>query len=283
MVLAMLRFVLIFLCRGVGFLSFFIFKKRNKIAQQNVSLCFFGSTQIKNKQSKNFCKKVALKSFMNQGQTAADLLLLSVYTKKNIDKYVTIKNKHYFLEAQQKNKGVIFTTAHFGSWELGSHTFALNDIACCILYNPIKHNSKLETLIKKQRERSGHTLIPKERALLRIFKQLKGNKFVSFVTDQYCIPEEGMQVPLFGQRPWTHTGFIKLSLKTGAPIVPVFMFTKNFFKYEEEICKPLYPENFLHYKNPEYEMARAHNKALEKAIKKSPSQWMWQHRKFKNM
>ena len=210
MIFATLRLFTVCLFRGIGFISFYVFKNRRNIAQKNVSLCFFDTTQIK--KQKKFCKNVARKSFMLQGQTAADFFLLPWYTKKNIDKYVTIKNKHFLL-GRSKNSGVIFTTAHFGSWELAGHTFALKDSPCFVLYNPIKHNSKLETFMKKRREYSGHTLIPKERALIKIFKQLKQNKPVSFVTDQYCIPEEGLQVPFFNQKPWTHTGFIKLSLK----------------------------------------------------------------------
>ncbi len=209
--------------------------------------------------------------------------MLKFYNKNNVDRYLDVENLHHFKDAKNKGKGVIFSTAHFGSWELAAHIFALKGFKSLILYKPLKKPQWLEVWVKKRRQINGNVLISKYNAMLTVFRALKKGKMVGFIADQHCTPEDGLLVPFFGHKVWTHTSFIKLSLKTGAPIVPGFMITKNFFKYEMKVFKPLYPQDFLQYENPEYEMAVASNKILEQIIRKKPENWMWMHRRFKNL
>ena len=223
------------------------------------------------------------KCFILQGQTLADFILLKSYTKENINTFVSTKNKQNIVDALSKKRGLIIATGHFGSWELAAHVFAKSGIKSLIPYNQIKKYPSIERWIKNKREAAGNQLIPKQNSLIKIYKHLKKNKIVSMLVDQYCIPEQGLQVPFFELHPWTHTSFIKLSLKTGSPIVPGFMFTNGLSSYSLEFFKPLYPEEFTQYKNPVYKMAQVYNKILETTIRKSPSNWMWQHKRFKNI
>ncbi len=276
MIFATFRFVLILFFRIFGAFTFYCAKKRKKIALYNLNLCF--------PEKKYYEKKKILKeSYVSLGRWLADFLLLRFYTNKNIDRYVKVKNLDYLQKALDSDKGVILSTAHFGSWELAAHFFALKGYKCLILYNPIKSPKWLEVLVKNNRGLSGNILVAKQNSLLTIYRHLKKGGIVTFLSDQHCLPADGRKVPLFGHNVWTHTAFIKLSLKTGAPIVPGFIFTKSVFRYEVEFFQTLYPEDFLKFKDSEYQMVLASNKTLEKAIFKSPGHWMWQHRRFKNL
>ncbi|MCF7799846.1 lysophospholipid acyltransferase family protein [Candidatus Babeliales bacterium] len=279
MIFATLRLLMIFIFRFLGKVTFFCSKKRRPIAQKNIDLCF----KIKNNFDAKRNEKISQKSFIFLGHALADFLLLRFYNNKNIDKYISVKNINYLHEAMSLNKGVIITTAHFGSWELAAHYLALKNYQSLVLYNPIKKYGWLENFIKKNRELSGNTLISKHNALLPVYRQLINKKIVTFIIDQHCHPNDGIKVPLFGHNVWTHTAFIKLSLKTGAPILSGFTFIKDLFKYELEIFKPLYPQDYKKFEDPEHSMACASNSSLEKAILKDAGSWMWQHRRFKNL
>jgi Kdo2-lipid IVA lauroyltransferase/acyltransferase len=282
MIFATTRLIIILLCRIAGLAAFYLFSSRKKIAIKNISRCLF-SKKNNDKIIQKKCATIARKCFILQEQTLADFLLLKFYTKQNINKFVTIKNRRNIEDALIKKRGLIISTGHFGSWELAAHVFAQKGFKSLIPYNPIKKYPSVDRWIKKKRETGGNQLVSKNNSLIKIYKHLKNNKIVSILVDQYCIPEQGLQVPFFGLHPWTHTSFIKLSLKTGSPIVPGFMFTNGLFSYSLEFFKPLYPEEFSHHKDPVYEMARAHNQILETTITKSPANWMWQHRRFKNI
>ena len=154
---------------------------------------------------------------------------------------------------------------------------------CAALLLSISYGYGFKVAVKNNREISGNILVAKQNSLLTIYRHLKKGGIVTFLSDQHCLPADGRKVPLFGHNVWTHTAFIKLSLKTGAPIVPGFIFTKSISKYEVEFFKPLYPSDFLKFKDSEYQMAFSSNKTLEKAIFKAPGHWMWQHRRFKDL
>lgn len=276
MIFATFRLLLILALRLLGRISFYFAKKRKKIAFDNVDLCFSRKSKIK----KN---KIVRDSYISLGHSLADFLLLRFYKKRNIDKYVEGKNFFYLEKVLEAGKGLILSTAHFGSWELAAHYLALKGYKSIILYNPIKKPIWLESYVKRNREINGNILLPKQASFLTIYRHLKNGGIVTFIADQHCSANDGIQVPLFNIDVWTHTSLIKLSLKTGAPIISGFMYTKNLFKYELELQNPLWPKNFLTTTDSEYHMAHESNKNLEAAIIKKPGHWMWQHRRFKNL
>jgi KDO2-lipid IV(A) lauroyltransferase len=279
MIFATFRFLLIFLFRLLGLLCFYLAGKRTNITITNLGLCF----PVKNKKDKKRNITIARRCFMSLGHGFADFFLVRFYSQKDVKKYIKVKGFEHFQQALDLKKGVIMSTAHFGSWELASKVLSLYGLKSLILYNPVKKPQWVENFVKNNRESTGNKLISKYSGLLPIFKHVKRGGIVTFVADQHCAPEEGRLVPLFGNKVWTHTSFIKLSLKTGAPIIPGFIFNNGLYNYQVKIFKPLHPQDFMHFKDPEYEMAFASNKILEMVITKRPELWMWQHRRFKNL
>ncbi|MFH1461722.1 MAG: hypothetical protein ABIF12_02130 [bacterium] len=276
MIFATLRLTMVLIFRFVGKIVYFCSKKRKNITLKNLHLCF-------SDKSVHEINQIAKDSFALLGHSFADFLLVRFYKKKYLQKHFKINNFENFTSALNLGKGVILSTAHFGSFELAAHFFALMNYKSLILYNPVKKYLWLEKIVKRNREFAGNILIPKQNSLLTVFKRLKRGGAVLFAADQNCYPPDGKLIPLFSNLVYTHTGFVNLSLKTGAPIVPGFIYIKNLFDYEIDVLSPLYPQDFLKFEDPEYEMSLAINRALELAVKRFPAQWMWQHRRFKGL
>ncbi|MBU4387420.1 lysophospholipid acyltransferase family protein [Candidatus Dependentiae bacterium] len=267
--------ILVFKC--VGLITYTFSKKRKNIAIKNINACFVpkNSSDIKNN------KKTIRKSFALLGQSLADFILVRFYKKDKINNYFKIKNLDFFKDALNKKCGVILSTAHFGSWELAAHFLALNGFKSFILYNPIRKSAWFEKIIKKNREFSGNTLIPKQNSLLTLYRHLKNGGIVLLASDQHAYSPDGREYELFGNRTFLHSAFIKLSLKTNSPIVSGFVYTNDLFSYEMDICEPIYPKDYVSYNDPEFEILKKHTNLLENAIKKSPENWLWTHRRFK--
>ncbi|MBU1008122.1 lysophospholipid acyltransferase family protein [Candidatus Dependentiae bacterium] len=282
MVFATLRLILILFFRSIGRALFYFFKKRRQVALKNVTRCY--SFIFKNKSySRGKTRRLVKQSFAGLGHNLADFLLLGWYTRDNINRYVSAHSLHHLKQAQAKGRGVIISTAHFGCWELAAHYLALKGFKSLIIYNKFKGADQLDGCIKQQRERSGNRLIAKKNSYLSLYKHLKRNGSVMLVTDQHAFPPEGAKVSFLGQDAWTHTAFIKMSIKTGAPIVPAYMFVQGYTKYLIEFSRPIDPDDFVSCRDPIYEMTRACNEALERSIVESPELWMWQHQRFKQV
>ena len=278
MFFATLRIVTVLVFRFLGWLVYCFSKKRKPISFRNVNLCF-PEKKIKKDKRNN---QIVRDSFISLGHNLADFLLLRFYNKKNVGRYVEVKNKKFLDDAISKGKGLIFSGAHFGSWELAANFLALKGLKSLVLYNPIKKPLWLEKWVKNNREHSGNILIAKQNSLLKVYRHLKGSGSVIFMTDQHCIPKEGVRVNLFNNNVWMHNSFIHLSLRTGAPIISCFIHTNGLKKYTLEFSEPIYPSDYTDELGSVRKMAELVNKNMEKAILKSPGQWMWQHRRFKS-
>ena len=102
------------------------------------------------------------------------------------------------------------------------------------------------------------------------------------LTDQHAFPPDGEKVSFLGKEVYAHSTFVKMSIKSGAPIVPAYTYVKKNYKYVVEFGRPIDPKNFLE----EEVFSKMHRKchgALEKAVIKAPQLWMWQHRRFKKV
>ena len=278
-----LRFLHISLFRLIGLMLFYVLRNRRAIAKTNLNFCFPAIKQNKSFNKNKVIKTLTKKSFINLGQTLGDFFFLKFYNNKNIDKYVEIKNIHYLKEAMSNGKGIILSSAHFGSWELAAHCLALKGFKSLIVHNQFRTLAFLNNFIKSQREFCGNNLVDKQNCFIKIYKRLKAGKIVTIVTDQYATETDGEFVPFLGKNSLTHKIFAQMSLKTGAPIICSFIFTLDPSKYVIEINKPIDPLEFKDKPNATYLMLKKHNEILENAIKRSPENWMWQHKRFKGV
>lgn len=254
---------------------FYVFRKRRRIAENNVQKTLGLTPKIS--------KKIVKDSFKGLGQNLADFLMLSRYTKANIDKYVTLENEHFLKDTLALNRGVIISTAHFGSWELAAHVLAIKGYKSMIVYSKFKKPVWLDSFVKKRREHGGNILVLKTNAFIKLYRHVKKGGITILLTDQHAFPPDGIKVPFLGRDAWTHISFIRMSVSAGVPIIPAYMFVDGYCKYTLKFCEPIFPETFSQEKDPIYSMAFECNKTAESAILKNPELWMWQHRRFKEV
>jgi len=277
MIFAIVRLVIVAFFRQLGVLVFYFSKKRKAVVLQNLHLCFDGAKSLSEQD------QIAKNCFKSLGHAFADFLLIKSYSPARIMDYVEIKNFDVLEDVVKEGKGVILCSGHFGSWELAAQILAHKGIKSLIVYNPIRKPIWLENWVKKRREFYGNRLVSKKSAFWKICCQLKRGGVIVLVVDQNCKPADGVRVPLFGHNVWTNVNFVELSLKLGTPIVPGFIFIKGLAGYELFLDQPLRPADFASQQDPVLAMTTAFHEKLEGAIQKAPEQWLWQHRRFKNL
>ena len=199
-------------------------------------------------------------------------------------------NKHFKInDLYSKNKkiskttgnGILVLTGHVGNWELLPTVSALIGHTANVLYRPMDY-APLERFFAENRTRYGAKLISKDGSLLRVFKALKRKESVVMLLDQNVGWHKGVFVDFFKHRACTSYGLAFIALKTGAPVVPVFVIrNRDGSGFTAEIG----PEIPLiktgdHQKDLE-ENTQRYNNALEAVIRRYPDQWFWVHRRWK--
>ena len=117
-----------------------------------------------------------------------------------------------------------------------------------------------------------------------ILSLLKKNRMIAFVIDQYMGPPYGIKTDFFGRSTGTAYGLALFAIRTGAPIVPIYLTRKGDGRHrliiEEELALPSVAEN-LSRDEQVLVLTQFLNDQLERIIRLYPRDWMWVHRRWK--
>jgi lauroyl/myristoyl acyltransferase len=169
--------------------------------------------------------------------------------------------------------GVIITTAHFGSWDMAGAVFARHFALAAVAET--FSDPRLNTLLQNQRREKGISIIPMEGSARRILRVLQENKVVAIVVDRPVPKEEGVEVTFFGRKTYVPGGPAALALKSGAAIMPGYVWYGLHGAFYERGFEPMFPcmEKGT---DKAAEMARLTQymfDALEEMVRQWPTQW----------
>ncbi len=260
--------------RGVGTLVF-IFSKRGAIAYRNLKMALGEAYSPKE------LKRIAERSFQNLAMNAVDLLRVPDMDLKYIQEHFTIEGREKYEEALRQKKGVIFLTGHFGSWELLNIAGSLMGMPLVALARLQKH-PRSDAYLNKLRESKGSQVIYKGIMVRQILKSLHEGKIVAILSDQDG-GKKGRFVHLFDRLSSTPPGVAAFSMRTGAPIFPVFIFRQKGEKHFIEVGDALkMPPADAAPDDAESFILQQFADTLEEKIRRSPHQWLWGHRRWKS-
>jgi Kdo2-lipid IVA lauroyltransferase/acyltransferase len=178
--------------------------------------------------------------------------------------------------------GIVCLTAHFGSWELLVAVMAAHGIPIAVVHRT-RDNPLLDDLMGELRAASGAELLPRGSAARAALRGLRDGKVVAMTLDQNASRSEGVFVPFFGRPACTRAGPARLAMRTGAPVVPVFIerigeTARHRVRIQPPL--PLVPEGDDPAAALVENVARM-TRVVEDAIRRAPDQWIWTHRRWK--
>lgn len=192
---------------------------------------------------------------------------------KYVNKNVGIEGRENLDRALRLGKGVLLVSAHLGNWELGAIVLAMLGYKINVV--AWTHNDKqINDFFLRQRQSKGLKVIPLGIAMRTAFSALRNKEAVAFLGDiGYASPEAGIAVKFFGRDTIMPKGPAVFCLKTGAPIVPLFMLRErgNRFRY---IVEP--PIISVPSKDGEADLTSLTQKIserIETCIARYPEQW----------
>jgi KDO2-lipid IV(A) lauroyltransferase len=180
------------------------------------------------------------------------------------------------LKAQSAGHGLILATPHLGSWEAaGLYCAATFRMTC--LYRPLRIVG-LEEMVHDARGRLGADYVPTTlRGIRAVCTALAKGGTAALLPDQEPRPGNGCFAPFFGIPAYSMALLVRLSERTGAPIV---------FTYCERLSRGRgYRLHFraapqdIHSRDTNTAVA-AMNQAIEAMIRECPAQYQWSYRRF---
>jgi len=260
--------------RQLGTVMYLLDLEHRKVAIQNLHIAFG------QEKSEEEMRSIAKKNFQNLGMMAVEFFRIPGMDLETYQKKVETEGVDEALKVLEKNRGALLLLGHFGNWELMALMSKVIQKNILVIAKPIKNNPWLERWFIESREGIGLEVIPPTNGTLKVIRALSQNKVVGILFDQRGKRSKGIWADFFGRKVPTTPGLAVMALKSGAPVLPVFMIRNGFQKHRLIVKKPLELIHTGDFKKDIEANTQLFNNTLESIIREYPDQWLWIHRRW---
>jgi KDO2-lipid IV(A) lauroyltransferase len=248
--------------------------EHRKVAIQNLETVFG------REKSTSEIRDIARRTFQNLGMMAVEFFRIPRMDVKTFQERVKIEGLEEALKLFERRKGIFLLLSHFGNWEMMGVMSKVIGNPIMVIAKPMKRNEWVDQFITKIRNRAGLEVVSSIKAGRKVMQALSQNRVVGILIDQRAKRSEGIWVDFFGKKAPTTPSLAVLAMKTGAPVLPVFMVRDGFQKHRLLIKEPLELIRTGDIKRDVEANTQLFNHTLESMIRQYPDQWFWVHRRW---
>jgi KDO2-lipid IV(A) lauroyltransferase len=223
--------------------------------------------------------KIAKKTYYNFLLNAFEMSGLKYWSNQKILEKITCQGLKNLKGALSRNKGAIIVSGHYALWELVPPWLSIKGFKVTVVVRR-QNNPEADKWMNEMRTRHGALTTDSGYSIRQILKSLRKGHILALMIDQDN-GKQGIFVKFLGNWASAPTGPAQISLKTGAPIVPLIIKPDYQNKHKLTIFKPLFPENFTNTPQGQQLMTQEYTSILEQVVKADPEQWFWLHRRWK--
>jgi len=260
--------------RQMGRFLYYLDGRHRKVAIQNLHQAFGQEKSGKE------LRAIAETTFRNLGMMAMEFFRIPKMKTEAYKRKVSVEGLDEALKILNQKKGALLLVGHFGNWELMGFMSKVIGHPVLVIAKPVKQNPWVDGWITEIRKKAGLEIIPPQKASRRVIKALSQNQVVGILIDQRAKRSEGIWVDFFGRKAPTTPGLAVLALRTGAPVVPVFMIREGFEKHRLIIKEPLHLVNTGDIRKDVETNTGLFNRTLEAMVRQYPDQWFWVHERW---
>jgi len=257
----------------LGRIVFYLVRKHRDIAINNLNSVFVDG--------KHDAAVIAKRLFINLAKNGAEWVKL--INSNNVD-YGRLVTEEYGLdrldEALSGGRGAIVLTGHFGNWELLMSYVKSKGYRGAVIGKRLYFH-KYNDFINRLRLKTGDRVIYRDESPKKFLKVLRDGEIIGMLADQDISSVPGIFVEFFGKPAYTPVAPVKLSMASGAPIVPAFIIRKSDNTHKVIFEKPIAVKKGDSVDESTVEYTMAWTKVLEKYIRDYPEQWVWIHERWK--
>lgn len=262
------------LIRFFAAIGYLVDKKHNKIAKVNLDLAFEDRMSEKEK------IYIIKKCYKNLLYLLKEFIINQTISKEDLLKKITFHNEHIYFDAIQKKQGVIFLTAHYGSWELLSLAIGAKFGPMSIIGRKLD-SVAMNAILEQNRQRFNVTLLEKRGAMRGVLKALQKGENVGLLVDQNTAEQEGILISFFGKKARHTPAAAQFSKKMNVTIIPTFITTDDYEQFNITFYDPMLPSQD-NQENDIIKSVQAQADITQFVIENKPDEWFWFHRRWKN-
>jgi Kdo2-lipid IVA lauroyltransferase/acyltransferase len=190
-----------------------------------------------------------------------------------------ISGEEHWRKAHAEGKGVIFVCSHLGFWEMAAAAGGLAGFSPLVVTTRLKPEW-LHRQITECRLSTGVRAALHPGSGSAILRELRKGGSIAFMNDQYAPPPMGMPARFFGVDVNTLAAVAPLAKRTGAAVIPVLCHRDARGRSLVELEPALDLGDAL---DDTGAATGALAARVETWVRRHPEQWLWMHRRFKNV
>ncbi|MEO5603432.1 MAG: lysophospholipid acyltransferase family protein [Cyclobacteriaceae bacterium] len=260
-------------CGVLGSIAYYFAHETRALTLKHLAMAFPEMSVSEN-------RKMAKRTFKMLGKNGGDILRSSaVRDLVELETFLITHGLENYETAHAKGKGIIFLTCHLGAFDLQITNMAMRGLNPNIIGTPLK-DKKLNDLLWNYRNLHGAIPIARGKETFRMLKILKSGGSVALLIDQDT-KVKTVFVDFFGMTAATPVGATILAMKTGAAVVPTYIYLG------EDNLQHMFilPEISMTVTGDEEADIQMNTQVLtnfiEDQIRKHPDQWVWMHERWK--
>lgn len=210
----------------------------------------------------------------NIGRTLIEIYSGDEFIARVADAPLTGPGVEPLQEAHRAGRPVLLVTGHIGNYDAVRAALVARGYRVGGLYRPMS-NRRFNVHYVAAISKIGTPMFPRgRRGLSDMIRFLKGGGMVGIVLDQHM--SDGVPLTFLGHRAMTSLSAGQMALRYDALVVPTYGIRRADGSFELIVEAPI--ENT----DPEI-MTQALNYSLEQQVRAHTDQWLWTHRRWRNL
>lgn len=215
--------------------------------------------------------------FQHLGKSLFEMIWMPNLDAAKLRETTAFENLEPVLELVRNGRGVVAFTGHCGNWEWMAYALAKVGIPLSVLQRE-RNEPQFNRFITSIRATAGIRTIDRGSAgaAREMIVALRRGGILGFLIDQ-SIRVESVKVPFFRRPALTPIGPAKLAIRTGAPVVSVFVERrrgKQYIRFTEIIhTRP---------NDDPVALTALITQDIEDQIRRAPEQWVWFHDRWRD-
>ena len=227
-------------------------------------------------------RRVARASFVHFAWTLVDTMRMGGWSEDDLEERIRVVGKEHLDAALALGKGVILLGLHTGSFELGA-PLAPRKLGPVAWYSRPLKNEFIDRRFSSIMTRTGCSLIDPRGGTGKGLGVLRSGGMVGVLNDQFIREGRGgLVVPFFGVPSCTAPGVAILALRSGAPVLPIYMTRDSIERHTATVEPPVEFERIGDLRSNVVTATTAFNRAYERIILRNPEQYFWMARRFRD-
>jgi KDO2-lipid IV(A) lauroyltransferase len=220
---------------------------------------------------------IARDSYEMFARTIFDLFWTPRLTPENFWRYAEFENLERLRAEIAPSNRCIFAVFHYGNFEWLSPGVAWAGMPTSVVTQEFK-NPLLDDIFRRLREHAGHTSVPRNKAIVRLYKTLRNHGRAALLVDTTLAPHHPtVVIDCFGLKTIVTVAHAWLYEKSGAPLIPIYCEPRPDGRWRIVAqSKIIPPAGATH-----QEIAQACWNAFEPVVRQNPAPWLWMYKHWR--